>query len=297
MGAVHPFADAEPAADSWSVAEGADGELQVGPTRAFGGRSLLATVGTARRGCGDALDPGRPVAHHEVRESTRSFTVAEHRFDGFGGVRHPGGDNWIWWTDDRRRWLVEEQPTWPATWVHVRYVLRHIWTAGHAACGRPSVHATAATRPGADGWVVLAGPTRSGKSRLMNRLLAAGSLGECVEDDCPVVGPGDALRAVMPTQHEVRSTRVARAVGWILLDEAAPPDSVGPVDDQAAAAFLATTRPVWPLRWLPVLDGAARRAGPPVPDPAGRPALAVPARADADDAVVAAVAAWLADLP
>jgi hypothetical protein len=295
---VDPYAASDAAlADSWSLAEVAGGELQVGPTRAFAGCPLVATVGTVRRGAWDGLDPGPPVAHHEVRESTRAFTVPEHRFDGFGGVRHPGGANWIWWTDDRRRWLVEEQPAWPATWVHVRYVLRHLWTAWHAARDRPSVHATAATVPAAPGWVVLAGPTRSGKSRLMNRLLAIGALAECVEDDCPVVGPGDALRTLMPTQHEVRSTRTGRAAAWLLLDERTA--SVTPIAAAEAAAFLAGTRPVWPLSWLPSIDGPTGHVAtgaPATPDPAGSPALAVPVRSDADDGAVAAVAAWLAAL-
>jgi hypothetical protein len=289
---VHPFTPADPAVDSWSLVEAADGELAVGPTRAFAGRPLVATVGTVRRGTGEALDPGPVVAHHEVRESTRAFTVPEHRVDGGGGVHHPIGGNWIWWTDDRRRWVVEEQPSWPATWVHVRYVLRHVWTAWHAARARPSVHATATTRPGGPGWVGFAGPTRAGKSRLMNRLLACGALDECVEDDCPVLGPGTAGRALMPTQHEVRTTRTGRLAAWVLLDEAAA--CVAPVDTPTAAAFLAATRPVWPLSWLPTVDG--RGAGAP-PDPAGVPALAVPARSDADDATVAAVAGWLAAQP
>jgi hypothetical protein len=291
---VHPFADADPSADSWSLVEGADGELAIGPTRAFAGRPLVATVGTVRRGAWDGLDPGPVVAHHEVRESTRAFTVTEHRVDGGGGgVHHPGGGNWIWWTDDRRRWAVEEQPAWPATWVHVRYVLRHLGTAWHAARGRPSVHATAATLPGGGGWVVLAGPTRSGKSRLMNRLVVDGALGECVEDDCPVLGPGDEVRALMPTQHEVRSTRTGQVAAWLLLDEDAT--AVAPVDALTAATLLAETRPVWPLSWLPAIEDPAGGA-PVVPDPAGAPALTVPARSDADDAIVAAVAQWLAGI-
>ena len=197
--------------------------------------------------------------------------------------------------------MVEGQASWPATWVHVRYVVRHLWTAAQVAPGRSTVHATAASRPLGTGWVAFAGPSGVGKSRLMNRLLAGGALDECHEDDCPVVDVHGVARGLIPTPHEVRATLVGAVAGWVLLDAEQPPGAVVDADAATVGRLLAATRPVWPLSWLPGPEGgpiAARPRSAPASGAFGSaPALVVPARHDTDATVVDAVRSWIAALP
>ena len=105
--------------------------------------------------------------------------------DGRTVAAHPVGGNQVSWRADAPTDLgVTPAPDGHLTAVHVRFVMRHLTTQllEEDLAGR-SIHAVAVAS-GA-GVLAVAGPTRSGKTRLANHLIAAGLVGNVVDDDCP----------------------------------------------------------------------------------------------------------------
>lgn len=264
---------------AWLVA-GRAAELVVGPERALAthpdvrGRVHLTEPVT---------DLGPVRAERRVAESgVRDFTVPWHELaDGRTVAAHPVGGNQVSWRADAPTELgVTPAPDGHLTDVHVRFVLRHLTTRllEEDLAGR-SIHAVVVAS-GA-GALAVAGPTRSGKTRLVNHLIAAGLVGDVVDDDCPVLGPAGTLGMLVPRRYEVARAVALPLHTLVLLtdDEAA----VRRLDPATARRFLERTARPWPAPWLPA-DGPG--AVPQLPD--GTAVIAAPAQ---DESAFAAVEA------
>jgi len=265
----------------WLVA-GRGPAMVVGPERALADRPDI-------RGGVHLTEPiadlGPVVAERDVAESgVRSFVVPWHRSaDGPTVAAHPVGGNQVSWrADDPTDLGVTPGPDAHLTSVHVRFVLRHLTTRLlEEDLGGRSIHAVAAAS--GSGVVAVAGPTRSGKTRLVNHLVAAGLLGDVVDDDCPVLAPGGLLGMLVPRRHEVARAACLPMHGLVLLTEGTA--SVRRVDGATASAFLERTPRPWPAPWLPA-DGS--RTLPSLPGEL--PVIAAPAQ---DESAFAAVAELL----
>lgn len=277
------LADSGSRAWALELRDGAD--PLVGPTSAFRVRTptVIVTVVDA-----DSVPPGRVVDRREIAEWKGASTIDYYAFDGHDGLFHHGGGNWILWNHDQNRWFVSAHASWPTTWVHVRFVLRHLIVAGMLT--RPDHHCVHAVVAEADlgggpSGLLVCGPTGSGKTRLVNRLVELGVVSSVVEDDCAVVDRSWVLTSLIPTEHELRRPRHLPIGAVVLLDpEVRDPE---PVPARLAADFAAACPTPWPAAWLPGATPRAARMGEP---PARLRGLRVPARADTDERVVGAVA-------
>jgi hypothetical protein len=242
----------------WLVA-GRAAAMVVGPERALATRPDIRgrvhlTV--------PIIDLGPVLAEHSVAESgVRSFVVPWHQpANGRTVAVHPVGGNQVSWRADAPTDLgVTPAPDGHLTAVHVRFVLRHLTTRllEEDLAGR-SIHAVAAAS-GA-GVLAVAGPTRAGKTRLVNHLIAAGLVGDVVDDDCPVLAPGGVLGMLVPARHEVaRAVCLPLHTLVLLTDDAA---GVRRADVDTAQRFLERTARPWPAPWLPA---AAPRVVPDLP--------------------------------
>jgi hypothetical protein len=227
-------------------------------------------------------DLGPAYAEHTVAESgVRSFVVPWHQLaDGRTVAPHPVGGNQVCWRADAPTDLgVTRAPDGHLTAVHVRFVLRHLTTRllEEDLAGR-SIHAVAVAS-GA-GVLGVAGPTRSGKTRLVNHLIAAGLVGDVVDDDCPVLAPEGVLGTLVPTRYEASRARCLPLHTLVLLTDDVT--GVRQVEVDSAHRFLERTPRPWPAPWLPA-DGPRV-----VPDlPEAMTVIAAPAQ---DESAFAAVA-------
>lgn len=263
---------------AWLVA-GRGAAMVVGPERALATHpDLRGRVHLAE----PVPDLGPVSAEFTVAESgVRTFVVPWHTLpDGRTVAAHPIGHNQVSWHPAAPTDVgVTPAPDGHLTAVHVRFVLRHLTTTLlEQDLGGRSIHAVAAAA--GPGVVAVAGPTRSGKTRLVNHLVAADLVGAVVDDDCPVLAPGGRLGMLVPARYEV-----ARAVCLPLRALVVLTDDGGGVrrlDADTAHAFLERTAMPWPAPWLPA-------AGPRVvPDlPSDLTVVAAPAQ---DESAFAAVA-------
>ncbi len=258
---------------AWVVA-GRGESLLVGPARALADHPDRRSVVSIDPSLADA-PLGEAVAEHPVAESgLRSFTVSWYAAaQGRTTAVNPAGGNRVSW--DPARCDVRLTPAKDAhlTSVHVRFVLRHLTTALLAAdAGGRAIHAvTGRPTGGAGGVLAVAGPTTSGKTRLVNQLVVAGLLGEVVDDDCPVLAPGGALLTLVPRRYEVAcAVRTPLRTLVLLSDGCTRPREI---DQGRARAFLESTPVPWPAPWLPADERL------PAPElPAGLRVVELPAR-------------------
>ena len=232
-----------------------------------------------------SLEMGEEVRRVEVRESgLREYVVTWHHGLDDPNVTiadNPAGRNQVAWSADRSRWWITNVDGGHVTSSHVRFVLRHLTTLSLVEdTGGHPVHAVTVQLP-TGGVLAIAGPTTSGKTRLANRLVAAGTTGGFVDDDCPVLTATDEALSLVPARHEVVRARRERVRGIVLLR----PDPGVTVD---AARFLAETPAAWPATWLPGPD-----APPTTRSAAGVPVLELDHRTDLDEAAVARVTAFV----
>ena len=277
------------AAPAWCARLGDGTDVWTGPEAAFGG-GPAPTHRVARLAVDALAPPATPGTAVPVHESgAGSFSVEHHDLGGWTGVWHPVGRNWVLVSSDGQRWAVGGSPSPAQSWVHVRFVLRHLVTAHLLARPRAQVvHAVAARHDsGGDPVVAVVGPTTSGKTRLVNRLVATGVLDEVVEDDCAVVADG-ALAGLFPTEHELRRLRVHPIGAVVALDETV--DRVREGDLADVARWAAACQVPWPVDWLP---GAPTRPSTPTPFAAGTTCIVAPIRRDDDPTVVAEIARLL----
>lgn len=278
---------ARPAADSdqaWCVV-GQGAGLTVGPERAFAGRAdqrARITLREARPGA----DLGPATRTIPVMESgVREFEVSWHvRNPGETVAVNPFGGNQVGWASATfdSWWFSPGRDSLQSS-VYQRFVLRHLTTTllERDLDGR-SIHAVTAAWDG--GVLAVAGPTRSGKTRLMNHLAASGLVGGLVDDDCPVLTPG-AIAALLPRRYEVERATLHELRGLILLtDEVQRPRAIS---ISRAHDLLERTPVPWPASWLPAEDR------PPLPPlQSALRVIEVPAQ---DESSFGAVSACVAD--
>jgi hypothetical protein len=266
---------------SWLVA-GRGAALVVGPERALANhRDIRGRVHLAE----PVADLGPVSAELDAAESgVRTFVVPWHELpDGRTVAAHPVGGNQVSWRPDALSdFGVTPGADGHLTAVHVRFVLRHVTTTllEQDLAGR-AIHAVAAAS--GEGVVAVAGPTRSGKTRLVNHLIVAGLVGDVVDDDCPVLAPAGLLGMLVPARYEAaRAVSLPLRTLVLLTDEAT---DVRPAEAATAHRFLERTARPWPVPWLPA-------AGPRVlPDLPGQlTVIAAPAQ---DESAFAAVAGLL----
>lgn len=280
---------AEDPDDAWCVA-GRGTELVAGPERALGRRAdLRARVAIGAVEPADALGPAAEEIH--VAESgVRSFTVAWHDL-GHGRVVavNPAGGNQVSWSEpDRARFSFTPGPDPLVTSVYQRFLVRHLTTnLLERDLGGRSIHAVSAELD--TGVLAVAGPTCSGKTRLVNRLAGDGLVGRVVDDDCPVLLPGGATATLVPRRYEVeRATRHELSVLVVLSHDTTSVRRI----EAARAHELLTAIPVpWPASWLPADER------PDLPElPPGLPVFEVPAQDEAaHDTVVDTVRGVLSE--
>ena len=268
---------------SWAVT-GAGRDLRVGPLRALRDVEPRRAVVTLLPP-GENLPIGEPVADVQVRESgVREFAVRWHEGPAADVVvaDNPAGGNRVGWSTDGERWWVTDVDGGARAVVHLRFVLRHLTTICVAGdTGGRAVHAVTARLPGG-GVVAVAGATTTGKTRLVNRLIAAGIAGPVVDDDCPIVSSDGAVHSLVPARHEVVRAASERLAALVLLRA----DGVDAPEDPAA--FLERTPCPWPAVWLP-----SPPAQPLTSLPGTVPVLAVGQRIDEDEAAVDRVVDFL----
>ncbi|MEP7020146.1 MAG: hypothetical protein ABI808_05810 [Pseudonocardiales bacterium] len=266
----------------WCVADRGAGML-VGPHRALGSHpNVRGRVGLTS----PVADLGPVVAEFTVAESgVREFVVPWHVLPGGRMVAaNPAGGNQVsWQPGGDTEFGVTPAPDGHLTSVYVRFVLRHVTTAllEQDLHGR-SVHAVTAGRAGG-GLLAVCGPTRAGKTRLMNHLIAAGLAGDVIDDDCPVLTPDGLLATLVPRRYEVARASCLPLRALVLLSDRAT--DVHLLDPGSAHRFLERAPMPWPVPWLP----GPHRPG--LPDvPADVVVVAAPTQ---DEGAFAAVAALL----
>ena len=226
----------------------------------------------------DTLEAGREVRRVRVAESgVRSFEVQwSEGADGTTIASNPSGGNKVAWSVDRMKFWLSPARDPHLSSVHVRFVLRHVTTAllAHDLSAWP-VHAVVGSL--ADGGVLaVCGPTRSGKTRLVNRLIVSGLLDRVIDDDCPLLAAGARLHSVVPARYEVTRASSHRLAGLVLLDDATTaPRVVAP--GEAAEVLRRTQRP-WPASWLPHDEDSE----PDIRLPDNLPVLALPVHDDGE---------------
>ena len=235
---------------AWLVA-GREAAMVVGPERALHGHpDIRGRVHLTE----PALELGPVLAEHDVAESgVRAFAVPWHRLaDGRTLAAHPVGGNQVSWRADAPTDLgVPPAADGHLTAVHVRFVLRHLTTGLlEQDLGGRSIHAVVADR--GSGVLAVAGPTRSGKTRLVNHLIAAGLVGEVLDDDCPVLAPTGTVGMLVPRRYEAARAVCLPLHTLVLLTEGTT--EVVSVDAAAARRFLERTARPWPAPWLPADD-------------------------------------------
>ena len=207
------------------------------------------------------MPPGVARETVHVRENAQQFAVTYHDFAGYRGLYHHHGRNWILWTRDGRHVFVARGPEARArTWAYARFVLRHFIVARFLR--RPGfrrIHAVAGALPGG-GALVVAGPYLSGKTFLLEGLIAAGIAIEIVEDDCTVLSPGWDVNCLIPAESELRRTRRLPVRALVCLDRAAP--AIVALAPAAAARWAMAIQASWPLPWLPEAGEIATTPGP-----------------------------------
>jgi hypothetical protein len=271
---------------AWGLELGG-GTAFVGPLTAFHRHTPSVTVKVISS---DDVSGGVLTGRTEVVESGAAFAVDYYRFDGLEGLFHRGGGNWILWNAYMTQFYVTEQASWPTTWVHVRFLLRHLIVS--RLIERPGHHclhavvARGAEDLGSDPTrgLLVAGPSRSGKTRLVNRLIEGGVVEDVVEDDCPVIDDDWRMTSLIPTQHELRRPRHLDVAAVVLLDPEVDKPETAPA--QVAAEFAVRTPTPWPAPWLPA---AAPRRPEMAEVPPGLRVLRVSPRSDTDDTVIDAI--------
>jgi hypothetical protein len=127
------------------------------------------------------------------------------------------------------------------------------------------------------GGLLIAGPYLSGKTYLLEHLIAAGLVTEIFEDDCAIISPVWELYALLPAEHELRAMRRLPVTALVCLDEAAA--TIAPISPERAARWAFPIQASWPVSWLPGASTLDTAVG---PVPAWLCCLRTPARPQPD---------------
>lgn len=199
---------------------------------------------------GDVPD-GTKINQRHIHENAQEFDVDDYQFEGYHGLFHQRGRNWIIWTEDLKHIYVTPSPDKPnLTWVYVRFVLRHFILAHFMSRpGYRRLHAVAGPLTTRDAGLMIAGPYLSGKTYLIQHLIEQGIVAEQFEDDCAVIDPDWRLHALIPAEKQIQQTRHTTIRAMICLDRTAP--SIEVITPQDAAEWIFPIQASWPLSWLP----------------------------------------------
>lgn len=232
---------------TWGLGFLPDGNPTVGPLKML---SYPAAVTVSLINSSDVPD-GINLGQRHIRENAQEFDVDDYQFEGYRGLFHQRGRNWILWTEDFKRVYVTPSVDNPKlTWVYVRFVLRHFILAHFMS--RPQyrrLHAVGGLLTNKESGLLIAGPYLSGKSYLIQKLIEHGIVAEQFEDDCAVIDPDWRLHALIPAENQIQRTRHTSICAVICLDSTA--QSIESITPQRAAAWAFPIQASWPLSWLP----------------------------------------------
>ena len=194
---------------------------------------------------------GTRLGQRHIRENAQEFDVEDYQFEGYRGLFHQRGRNWIIWTEDLKQiYVTPSQDNPKLTWVYIRFVLRHFILAHFMT--RPGfrrLHAVAGPLAHKESGILIAGPYLSGKTYLIQQLIEQGLVTEQFEDDCAVIDPDWQLHALIPAESQIQSTRHTPIRLIICLDSTA--QSIESITPQRAAEWAYPIQASWPLSWLP----------------------------------------------
>lgn len=240
------FADVSP---TWGLSFVPDGDPIVGPLKMlqYPPDVTVTLIGL------DDIPTGTKINQRHIRENAQEFDVDDYEFEGYRGLFHRRGRNWIIWTEDLKRIYVTPSPENPTlTWVYVRFVLRHFILAHFMSRpGYRRLHAVAGPLVSHESGLMIAGPYLSGKTYLIQCLIESGLVAEQFEDDCAVIDPDWLLRALIPAEKQIQQTQKSAIRIMLCLDRTAEViESITPLQ---AAEWAFPIQASWPLSWLPPL--------------------------------------------
>lgn len=230
----------------------------VGPIHTYGPKCPTWTVH-----CLPGFHPaaGTAVEHIRVVERGGQFDVIKYEFEGFHGLWHGGGGNWVLW-EDNPRCIYVSVPNTDRGWPTARFVLRHLYAATMSA--RPDhqiLHAAVAVLPGSghEG-VLVCGSSGTGKSYIVRTLQQSGLVTACPEDDCTVLDPYWNAICLMPTERERGTARLVHIRTLLCLDpDVVHPETFSPT--LIGSCLTRTDPPPWPVSWLPGVSESVPRSG------------------------------------
>jgi hypothetical protein len=197
------------------------------------------------------IPDGKPTLTRQIDENAQSFDVTYYRFEGYKGLFHHGGKNWILWDEEMKHiFIAHGKEDWARTWVYVRFVLRH-FIVGHLM-QRPNyrrVHAVAGTLADGQSGILIAGRWLTGKTYLIERLIEQGIVLDLIEDDCAVVDENWILHCLIPNEFEQRATRQLPIRAIVCLDD--QDNVIEQIAPHQAAEWAFSLSASWPLHWLP----------------------------------------------
>lgn len=233
---------------TWSLVLSAAHELTSFPLAQMPvGATSCGTVSVIKR---DDVPRGELEQVRHIRENAQEFDVSYYRFPECPGLLHGRGGNWILWSNDQSSFFVTENANDPAqTWIHTRFILRHL-IVDHflMQTGFRRIHAAAGTLLDGSG-LIIAGPYLSGKTYLLNALLKHGLLLDWVEDDCVVVDADWTLHALIPTPETVCEIRKLRLSIMVCLDKSCV--EAERITTEEAMGWALSIQASWPVSWLP----------------------------------------------
>lgn len=228
---------------SWGLAFEGAGLPVAGPLEAFSSSEVAYVISIVPL---KAIKRGILLRTTKHSDRKGEYWLNYYKFEGYTGVWHPRGNNWVLWSDDLRHFVISETEN---SWVHVRYVLRHLIVSRllsqkryfhlHGAIGL-SRHNSGHLFVGASG---------SGKSHLVRRLVQDGVIQDCLEDDCAILDEDWNAVYLTPEIDKLKSAGCVKINTLVCLDEdLAEPR---PINHAEAIALANRTTPPWPAGWLP----------------------------------------------
>jgi len=194
---------------------------------------------------------GTMIGQRHIRENAQEFDVDDYDFDGYRGLFHRRGGNWIIWTENLKHIYVTpnlERPN--LSWVYVRFVMRHFILAHFMARpGYRRLHAVAGPLTNRKSGLIIAGPYLSGKTYLIHQLIERGIIAEQFEDDCAAIDPDWQLHALIPSETQIQATHQLPIRAMICLD--GDTQSIESITPQQAAKWAFPIQASWPLSWMP----------------------------------------------
>jgi hypothetical protein len=238
---------------TWGVTLMPDERVAVGPLPFSSSGTLQLPQRTVTVIDPAAVPIGTPTNRVRIVENAQAFDVIYHVFDGFHGLYHERGKNWILWTLDLKHFFVSRGiESASHTWIYARFLLRHIIVGELLQrTGYRRLHAVVGTvaNRGLDEGILIVGPYLSGKTYLLEQLIHCGIALDIAEDDCTVIDSDWRVHALLPVESEYRTTRILGIRAMVCLDRATTHIEV--ITSTTAASWAFPIQASWPLSWIP----------------------------------------------